>query len=341
MAAWSLAGLTPDDIFRLIEPEGFSLAGAEAVATGFYRKRTSDPGNIRGLPKGMKKFITGNFIPGTFAPLSFEASSDGTVKYLFSATGSRSFETVWIPDSRRKTVCASVQAGCRMGCSFCATASYGFHGNLSAGEIVNQILSIPGSASVTHVVLMGMGEPMDNIDNVLKACDILTAPWGLAISPRNITVSTVGLGPGIQRFLNESECNLALSLLSPFPEERRKMVPAEAAFPVNTLVKMLRDFPLRKKRRVSLAYVMIKGLNDSEKHLDALRRLAEGSSLRINLLPYHQAGKSEYISSAQERMLHFKHELVTSGISASIRLSRGRDISAACGLLASGLGTKG
>jgi 23S rRNA (adenine2503-C2)-methyltransferase len=184
---------------------------------------------------------------------------------------------------------------------------------------------------------MGMGEPMDNPDEVLKACRIMTAGWGLALSPRNITVSTVGITPSIERFIKESDCNLTLSLFSPFSEERRRMVPAENAYPVSTIIGLLKSYPLRKKRRISLAYVMIKGLNDSEEHLEALRNLVAGTSLRINLLPYHANGSDGMLSSDHEKMLEFKHKLVTSGTEASIRQSRGADISAACGLLASDL----
>ena len=224
-----------------------------------------------------------------------------------------------------------------MGCSFCVTARYGFHGNLSPSEIVNQIISIPAAERVTHVVIMGMGEPLDNLDNVLKACEIITAGWGLALSPRNVTVSTVGITPGIVKFLEDSDCNLTLSLHSPFPEERMGVVPVEKIYPVKRILEILKRYPVKKKRRLSLAYVMIKDLNDSERHLEEIKVLLKGSKVRVNLLPYHQIRDDLHTSSPEERMLYFKHNLVISGISASIRKSRGIDISAACGLLAAGL----
>jgi 23S rRNA (adenine2503-C2)-methyltransferase len=224
-----------------------------------------------------------------------------------------------------------------MGCSFCATAGYGFHGDLSAGEIINQVISIPGAEKVTHVVLMGMGEPMDNIDNVLKACDILTSCWGLSLSPRNVTISTVGITPGVKKFLEDSRCNLALSLLSPFEQERKALIPAEGKYPVKSILELLKDYPERKSRRFSLAYVMIRGLNDTDRHLSELKVLIGDSGIRVNLLPFHPAGKDSFTPSSAERMQYFKHNLVISGISASIRKSRGADISAACGLLARNL----
>jgi 23S rRNA (adenine2503-C2)-methyltransferase len=264
-------------------------------------------------------------------------SADKSIKYLFATADGRSFETVYIPESKRTTVCVSTQSGCRMGCSFCVTADYGFRGNLSAGEIVNQIISLPEARKVTHVVFMGMGEPMDNLDNVIKACEILTAEWGLAVSQRNITVSTVGITPGISRFLEESSCNLALSLHSPFAEERCSIVPAERKNPSIQILDIMKSFPVKKGRRLSVAYVMINDFNDRDIHLEALKTLLKGTVIRVNLLPYHQSGNDNFIQSPYERMLYFKHNLVIAGISASIRKSRGADISAACGLLAKDL----
>jgi 23S rRNA (adenine2503-C2)-methyltransferase len=228
-----------------------------------------------------------------------------------------------------------------MGCPFCVTGRYGFHGNLSAGEIVNQVISIPYASKVTHVVFMGMGEPMDNLENVLKACIILTAEWGLAISPRNITVSTVGITPGIEKFLGNSECNLTLSLHSPFSDERKLVVPVEKRYPVHEIVQIMKNYPVKKKRRMTIAYVMIKNLNDTDIHLEGIKTLLAGSKIRVNLLQYHKMPDDQHISSSPERMQFFKHSLVISGISASIRKSRGVDISAACGLLASGLKSMG
>jgi 23S rRNA (adenine2503-C2)-methyltransferase len=224
-----------------------------------------------------------------------------------------------------------------MGCLFCVTGRYGFHGNLSAGEIVNQVISIPDKSKITHIVFMGMGEPMDNLENVLKACRILTAEWGLAISHRNITVSTVGITPGIKIFLGSSECNLTLSLHSPFPEERKLIVPAEMRYPVYEIINIMKNYPIKKKRRLSVAYVMINQLNDSDNHLEGLKSLLKGSGIRVNLLPFHMVPGDKNTSSSAERIQFFKHNLVVSGISASVRRSRGIDVSAACGLLAAGL----
>jgi 23S rRNA (adenine2503-C2)-methyltransferase len=337
MVKKSLIGLTAAEISGLISPEGFKIDHAVSISHDIYKKRTNDPGLFKNLPKKLKDFLKENFIAGTFPPASSEQAADGTIKFLFRSADGRQFESVFIPDTKRNTVCVSTQSGCRMGCAFCVTAGYGFHGDLSAGEIVNQVISIPDAGKVTHVVLMGMGEPMDNLDNVLKACEILTSEWGISMSSRNITVSTVGIMPDIVRFLNGTECNLALSLFSPFSDERSEFVPAERKYPVRDIIAILKDYKVKKKRRLSLAYVMIKDLNDTDRHLTELRSLVGGSGIRINLIPYHPTGNDNMIASLPGRMLYFKHALVMSGISASIRRSRGIDISAACGLLATDL----
>ena len=337
MVKKSICGLTSDEISTLIGSYGFSQPHAISISNSIYKKRTVDIAGLTKIPKKLKKELNANAYSGINMPVTSQTSEDKTVKYLFRTEEGKEFETVYIPDNKRNTVCVSTQSGCRMGCPFCVTSRYGFRGNLSAGEIVNQIISIPDAEKVTHVVFMGMGEPMDNLENVLKACTIITAEWGLAISPRNVTVSTVGITPAIEKYLDSSNCNLTLSLHSPFKEEREIIVPVEKKYPAHKIIEILRNYPVRKKRRLSVAYIMIKDLNDTAAHLEGLVSLLKGSAIRVNLLPYHPVGNDINTTSLTERMLFFKHNLVISGISASVRKSRGVDISAACGLLASGL----
>jgi 23S rRNA (adenine2503-C2)-methyltransferase len=332
-----LCGLSFNEIFSLISPFGFSGSNAVSITNCLYKKRISEISQFTKIPNKLKETLITKTSVGVLMPMVLSVSNDGTKKYLFKTQEGKEFETVFIPERKRNTVCVSTQSGCRMGCPYCVTSRYGFRGNLSAGEIVNQIISIPDTEKVTHVVLMGMGEPMDNLENVLKACDILTAEWGLSISPRNITVSTVGIIPEIEIFLEKSKCNLTFSLHTPFPEQRKIIVPAEKRYPSIQIMDLLKNYPLKKKRRISLAYVMIRGLNDEDIHLEELKKLLKGSKIRINLLPYHPGENDLNVSSTDERMQFFKHNLVVSGISASIRKSRGIDISAACGLLATGL----
>lgn len=335
-----LCGLTADEIFDLIGLSGFSRDHAVAVSNAIYKKRISSVSLVSKIPKLLKNELESDFITGIFLPVASEVSADRTVKYLFRTDTGKEFETVYMSDDKRNTVCVSTQSGCRMGCPFCVTGRYGFHGNLSAGEIVNQVISIPDASKVSNVVFMGMGEPLDNLENVLKACEILTAEWGLAISPYNITVSTVGITPGIEKFLGSTECNLTVSLFSPFTNERKLVVPVEKRYPVNEIIRIMKQYPVKKKRRLTIAYIMIKNLNDTDLHLEGLKTLLKGSKIRVNLLQYHSIPGYQYTSSTLERMQLFKHNLVVSGISASIRKSRGIDISAACGLLAAGLNTQ-
>jgi 23S rRNA (adenine2503-C2)-methyltransferase len=332
-----LYGKTVDEISEMIGDAGFGSNYATLIANSIYKKRITDLSLVSKLPSSLRLFLSQISSTARNLPVAFDISADKTIKYLFRNSGGKQYETVFIPDNKRNTVCVSTQSGCRMGCPFCLTGRYGFHGNLSAGDIINQIIAIPGTEKVTHIVFMGMGEPLDNLENVLKACRIITSEWGFAISPRNITVSTVGITPGVETFLEQSSCNLTISLHSPFHDERLAMIPVEARYPVSEIIGIMKKFPLRKKRRFSVAYIMVDGLNDTQRHLEGLKSMLAGSEIRVNLLPYHPVCDDGHISSSGERMQYFRHNLVISGISASVRKSRGADISAACGLLASNL----
>ncbi len=337
MVKANLCGLTPEEILDLAGPADFKISHVLKISNAVYKKRINDILKIPGIPGVLSRRLAEISDPGIFAPITFERSSDNTKKYLFRNAEGLEFETVYLPGAKRNCVCVSTQSGCRMGCPFCVTAKYGFHGNLDAHSIVNQIIGIPEASTVTHVVFMGMGEPLDNLENVLKACKIITAEWGLSLSPANVTVSTVGITPGVVRFLEESDCNLTLSLHSPFREERKRVVPVENKYPFHEITEIMKRFPLKKKRRLSIAYIMMEEVNDTNDHLEGLKSLLGGSEIRVNLLPYHPVKDELTRSSSPEKMNYFKHELVISGISASVRKSRGIDISAACGLLASGL----
>jgi 23S rRNA (adenine2503-C2)-methyltransferase len=329
-----LCGMDPDEIKSLASCD---ISAAKVITNSLYKKRITDIIRITGISKQLKDYLSEVVCTGLLNPVSCQKSSDGSIKYLFRNNKLLEYETVFLPGERRNTVCVSTQAGCKMGCPFCVSGKYGFRGDLSAGDIINQVISLPESGILTHVVFMGMGEPMDNLDNVIKACYILTAEWGRAISRRNITVSTVGITSGIRKFLEFSDCNLVFSLFSPFEEERRNVIPAERKYPAHEIINLMKSYPLQKRRRLSIAYVMIDGINDSDKHLEGLKVLLKNSMIRVNLLKYHQHPYDDRTPSTMERLQYFKHELITSGVSASIRRSRGEDISAACGLLAAGL----
>lgn len=327
-----VAGMDLATLLQDLEVRGIDPRYGRRLLYWIYRRRISNFNVINDIPRDVLLKLGENFTTGLSEPVSSSASSDGSVKYLFQTGSGMLHEAVYLPEGKRHTVCISVQAGCRMGCRFCATGQNGWNGNLTAGEIVNQVISLPHE--VTHVVMMGMGEPGDNIDEVIRACTVLTAEWGLAAGRSRVTVSTVGVLPSVIRLLNETDCNITLSLHSPFPGERRAVIPAEDTWPFEETLGLIKNFSARRNRRFTVAYVMIKGINDSDIHLEALKMLLSGTGIRVNLLPYHSVTGDSYVSSDSETMSRFKHLLVTSGIGASVRKSRGADIAAACGMLA-------
>ncbi|MBQ1953435.1 MAG: radical SAM protein, partial [Alistipes sp.] len=221
----------------------------------------------------------------------------------------------------------------RMGCRFCATGRQGLQHSLSTAEIINQVLSIPESDRLTNLVFMGMGEPLDNIDNVLRALQIITSDWGMGWSPTRVTLSTAGVGRELNRFLQESKVHLAISLHNPFHEQRREIMPIENAYPIHEVCDILRRYDFTGQRRVSFEYIVMEGLNDSPAHIKELCRLLDGIKCRINLIRFHKIPDSPYFSPSDERMRAFRDTLTAKGIQTTIRASRGEDIKAACGLL--------
>lgn len=334
----AVAGLDPASLADLLNSSGIDGKYALRLLYWIYRRAVSSFSEINDIPAAVLNALSENCVTGLNKPASCVASADGSVKYLFFTPAGLPHEAVWLPEGRRETVCVSVQSGCRMGCRFCATGRNGWEGNLTAGEIVNQVISIPHPFS--HVVMMGMGEPGDNINEVLAACKILTAEWGLAAGSSKVTVSTVGITPSVRRLLEETNVNITLSLHSPFRDERAAVIPAESKWPFRETIELIKEYGLNRRRRFSVAYVMIKGRNDSERHLEELKRLLSGTGIRVNLLPYHPTGEDADASSDDDTMMRFKHLLVTSGIGASVRRSRGADIEAACGMLAGGASVK-
>ena len=213
------------------------------------------------------------------------------------------------------------------------TGKQGFTANLTANQILNQIQSLPENDSLTNIVFMGMGEPLDNVDELFKVLEILTAPYGYAWSPKRITVSTIGVTKGLKRFLEESECHLAVSLHNPFHEERAAIMPVERAWPIAEVAAILRRYDFTHQRRVSFEYIVMSGLNDSPRHIRELCRLLDGIKCRINLIRFHKIPGSPYFSPDDAAMVRLRDTLTAKGIQTTIRASRGEDIQAACGLL--------
>lgn len=317
-----------------------SYAGGQ-LAQWLYAKRAETFSAMSNLSKAVRASLEASCTVGRSAPAAVRESRDGTRKYLFLLGDGRSVETAMIPDRDRVTLCVSTQAGCRMGCRFCATGQQDFKGSLTAGEMVNQLLSVQESAAVTNLVLMGMGEPLDNLEAVLAALRVVTSPWGLAWSPRRVTLSTVGLRRGLQRFLEESQCHLAISLHSPYERERCELLPAAQAFPLDEMLRQLRRYDWRGQRRLSFEYVVLRGVNDSQRHMEALARLLRGVPCLVNLIAYHPHEGAPFEAPSRAAVEGLRDALNALGVRATVRASRGVDIEAACGLLSRNAGALG
>lgn len=339
-----LVGMTLCELEAVAAEVGLRPFAAKQIARRLYIRRVTEISEMTELSKESRRRLEERYTVGCTAPRVESRSIDGTVKYLFATRpggvdylthgeGGRDVEAVYIPDKERATLCVSSQAGCRMGCRFCMTGRQGYHGDLSAAGIVNQILSIPESESLTNIVFMGMGEPMDNVVEVLKAVEVLTAPWGLAWSPKRITVSSIGKLDGLKRLLDETRVHVAISVHSPFPPEREELMPIERGIPIEKVIDVLRRYDFAHQRRLSAEYIMWKGVNDDRRHADALARMLKGVDCRVNLIRFHAFPGFDGEPSDGQAMERFRDRLNALGITATIRASRGEDIEAACGML--------
>ncbi len=326
-------GKTLSELKEVVGKPGLPAFTAQQLADWLYKKDVESIDEMSNLSLKNRKILAENYSLGTRKYLNFQESSDGTKKYLFPALNGKFIEAAYIPESTRATLCVSSQVGCKMGCLFCMTGKQGFQGDLTAGEIINQIRSIPERDKLTNIVYMGMGEPLDNTDEVLKSLEILTSEWGFAMSPRRITVSTIGMIPGMRTFLEKSECHLAISLHTPFDEERKKLMPVENVYPLREVMAEVRKHNWFRQRRISFEYIMFKDLNDTAKHIHELSKLLNGIKCRVNLIRFHTIPDTPLEGSPDAVIEEFKNKLNEKGITATVRRSRGEDILAACGLL--------
>ena len=333
MGKKKLLGMTLGELKAVATEIGLPAFAAKQIMQWLYNKRVRSIDEMTNLSLKSRAILAEHYTIGCVPPSDEQKSIDGTAKYLFPTENGQQVECVFIPDGERATLCVSCQAGCRMGCRFCMTGRQGFGGNLSTADILNQIYSVPGSELLTNIVFMGQGEPMDNLDAVLKATELLTASDGWAWSPKRITVSSVGVRKGVERFLLESNCHLAISLHNPFPEERLSMMPAEKAYGLEELMTLLKKQDWSHQRRLSFEYIVFGGLNDSECHAKELVRLLAPIECRVNLIRFHQIPNTPYIGATEEKMVWLRDYLTKHGVTTTIRASRGQDIYAACGLL--------
>ncbi len=328
----NLFGKTLSELGPIVARADLRPFAARQLAHWLYARNAERFETMLNLPAAARAWLEQRYEIRLQAPTAEAQSTDGTRKYLFPAAG-RFVEAAYIPEARRATLCLSVQVGCKMGCLFCQTGRQGFQGNLEAGEILNQVASLPERERLTNLVYMGMGEPLDNLDNVLASLEILTSDWGYALSPARITVSTVGLLPAMLRFLSVSRCHLAVSLHSPFEEERRRLMPVQNVYPLREVLGALRGHLPQGRRRVSFEYILFDDLNDTPRHARELSRILSGIRCRINLIPFHPIPGSPLAPSRPERIQAFQQLLKASGFITTLRKSRGLDIAAACGLL--------
>ena len=340
----SLLGKTLIELQAIAQEVGLPRFAGKQLAEWIYLRRATSFDEMTNISLKGREALKANYNLGRHDPVAEAISTDGTKKYLFQV-GEQFIESVYIPDNDRATLCVSTQAGCKMGCKFCMTGTLGFHGHLSAADILNQIFSIPDADKLTNIVYMGEGEPMDNLDNVLRSLDAMTSPWGCAWSPKRITVSSVGIIKGLKRFIEESDCHLAISLHNPFGAERQDIMPMEKVNHLSDVIALLKQYDWSHQRRVSFEYICWGGVNDTPKHANELLRLLKGLDCRINLIRFHasptpnsHAESAIANKSSNEQQMEWLRDYLTErGITTTIRRSRGEDILAACGMLVNAL----
>ena len=328
-----LLGLTLTELQAVVKNLGMPRFAAKQIASWLYGKKVASIDEMTNLSLKHRELLKDIYEVGGEAPVDAMRSVDGTVKYLYRVGEGHYVEAVYIPEEDRATLCVSSQVGCKMNCKFCMTGKQGFTGNLTAGQIINQINSLPERDKLTNVVMMGMGEPLDNLDEVLKALEVMTASYGYGWSPKRVTLSSVGLRKGLQRFVEESDCHLAISLHSPVPQQRRELMPAEKAFSITEIVELLKNYDFSKQRRLSFEYIVFKGVNDSLLYAKELLKLLRGLDCRINLIRFHAIPGVDLEGADMETMTALRDYLTSHGLFTTIRASRGEDIFAACGML--------
>lgn len=337
-----LLGLTLDELKDVARSLGMPAFTGGQMAKWLYERHVKSIDEMTNISKDNRARLSAEYEIGCMAPIDAQHSKDGTIKYLFPVATTRPedskdkfVETVFIPDDEggHATLCVSCEVGCKMNCLFCQTGKQGFEGYLTAADILNQIYSLPEVDRLTNIVYMGQGEPMDNLDNVLRSTEILTAPYGWAWSPKRITVSSVGLRGKLQRFLDESNCQVAISLHSPLPDQRASLMPAEKGMAIKEVVELLRNYDFAHQRRLTFEYIVFGGLNDSQAHAQAVCRLLKGLDCHVNLIRFHKIPDVPLHGTDETKLEAFRDYITAHGYYCTIRASRGQDIFAACGLL--------
>ncbi|MDY5090209.1 MAG: 23S rRNA (adenine(2503)-C(2))-methyltransferase RlmN [Prevotella sp.] len=328
-----LLGMSLAELKEVARQLGMPAFTGAQMAKWLYTQHVTSIDEMTNLSKANREKLAAAYTIGCMPPIDCQRSKDGTIKYLFPTATGKHVETVFIPDTDRATLCVSSQVGCKMNCLFCQTGKQGFEGSLTATDILNQIYSLPERDRLTNIVFMGQGEPMDNLDNVLRATEVMTSNYGYAWSPKRITVSSVGVKNKLQRFLDESDCHVAISMHSAIPEQRAQLMPAEKGMSITSVIDLLRNYDFTHQRRLSFEYIVFGGVNDSTTHAKEIVKLVSGLECRVNLIRFHQIPGIDLHGADEKKMESFRDYLTNHGVFTTIRASRGQDIFAACGLL--------
>lgn len=328
-----LLGLTLDELSQWAAHHGLPPYRAKQIAHFLYKEEPVDFTRATALPKALISLLQEKASANWLAPILTKTSVDGTEKHLFQY-GERDFiETAFIPEDHRATLCVSSQVGCIRSCAFCETGKQKAQRNLTAFEILNQWRALPQKESVTNFVFMGMGEPLDNFETLENILTVLTAPWGYAMSPSRITVSTVGITPRAEMLLERFKVNFAYSLHFPTHELRAQYMPTEEHYPMESMIRLLRTPKARDRRKLTIEYILLDHINTEDEHAHTLSQLLRGiRGLNINLIPFNET-TDRFISPSPEKAEHFKSIIEKYGIPVTIRRARGADIEAACGML--------
>ena len=329
----SLFGKTLDELKKICENLSLPSFTSKQIADWLYKKEISSIDEMTNLSLNARKKLKENYNFGLTPYIDFMLSKDGTKKYLFEYADNSFVEAVMIPDKERYTLCVSTQVGCKMNCQFCATARQGFKRNLSTNEILNIIRSIDEYSLLTNIVYMGMGEPLDNYENVLKSIEILTSSWAMAMSPKRITVSTCGYLPRLKDLLDSTQVHIAISLHNIIPNERQEIMPIEKAYKIEEVIELLKQYDWTGQRRLTFEYIVFKNLNDDYRHIFSLVSNLSDIECRINLIRFHTIPNTIFKQADEKDMIKIRDLLTSKGLIATIRASRGEDILAACGLL--------
>ncbi|HTW89587.1 MAG TPA: 23S rRNA (adenine(2503)-C(2))-methyltransferase RlmN [Candidatus Binataceae bacterium] len=331
-----LRDLLLEELEEIVTAAGERKFRARQIMAWLWTRAAESFDTMGDVPAALRRRLAAQFSLAT-PRASAARSIDGTRKLLVALADGEAIESVLIPARRRLTLCLSSQVGCAMGCEFCATARMGLHRNLMAAEMAGQVIAARGELApdekLTNFVFMGMGEPLANYPQLARTLRIMTAPWGLGISPRRITVSTVGLIPGMERLLAEFQVNLAVSLHATTDETRGRIVPVNRRFPLAELIETCRRLPIARRNRITFEYVMLDGINDSDDDAQRLVKLMRSLRAKVNLLFFNPFAGSQFRPSPRPRVEDFLEVVRQGNLTATLRESRGRDIAAACGQL--------